>query len=82
MIGFSLGVLLAGNLYVFGTFDFNKNGESEILKLWFDLVNPKRAGVSTGISELKGGGRIWPPKNQLQRSTLPWWCRVEPTNTK
>lgn len=33
IICFSLGLLLAGNLYVFGTFDFNKNGESEILKL-------------------------------------------------
>lgn len=33
MLGFSLGILLARNLYLFGTFDFNKNGKSEILKL-------------------------------------------------
>ncbi len=33
MFGFSLGILFAGNLYIFGTFDFNKNGKSEILKL-------------------------------------------------
>ena len=33
MFGFSLGALIAGNLYIFGTFDFNKNGKSEILKL-------------------------------------------------
>jgi len=30
---FAGGFLTAGNLYVFGTFDFNQNGKSEILKL-------------------------------------------------
>ncbi len=30
---FTCGWLTAGNLYVFGTFDFNHNGKSEILKL-------------------------------------------------
>ncbi|MDD9880274.1 MAG: hypothetical protein OXT08_05730 [Candidatus Marinimicrobia bacterium] len=33
VFGFSMGVLIAGDLYIFGTFDFNKNGKSEILKL-------------------------------------------------
>ena len=65
MIGFSLGILLAGNLYVFGTFDFNKNGESEILKL-NGLVAPLE------LVELDGAGNhqtLWsfspPPPIQI-----------------
>ena len=30
---FASGLLTAGNLYVFGTFDLNKNGKSELLKV-------------------------------------------------